>query len=119
MKALAILGSRSGGQTEKATQGLIDGLSAKGVETEKLFLPEMDLESCRQCERDGWGICARLRQISDVPILMLSALGGDSHVVRGLKGGADDYLGKPFADDVLVAPVEALLRRPTLSSSPA
>ena len=58
MKALAILGSRSAGQTEAATQGLIDGLAAKGVETEKVFLPTMTLESCRQCERDGWGICA-------------------------------------------------------------
>jgi DNA-binding response OmpR family regulator len=70
-------------------------------------------------EIDGWGTCARLRQLSDVPILMLSALGGDRHIVRGLKCGADDYMSKPFADDVLIARVEALLRRATVSSVPA
>lgn len=59
MKALAILGSRDpSGQTARAAQGLIDGLAAEGVRTERLFLPAMKLESCRQCEKDGWGICA-------------------------------------------------------------
>ena len=68
---------------------------------------------------DNWDICTRLRHVSDVPILMLSAMGGDSHIVRGLKCGADDYVTKPFTVEVLVARVEALLRRATLPSFPA
>jgi multimeric flavodoxin WrbA len=59
MKALAILGTRSkNGQTAAATQALIDGLAAEGVQTETLFLPATRLESCRQCEDTGWGLCA-------------------------------------------------------------
>ena len=58
MKALAILGSRDRqGQTATATQGLLTGLESEGATTECVYLPELSLESCRQCEQDGWGRC--------------------------------------------------------------
>ena len=58
MRVLALLGSRDlEGQTATATQALLDGLSAKGAQVEKVFLPEMSIERCRQCEADGWGTC--------------------------------------------------------------
>ena len=60
---------------------------------------------------DGVGLCRRLRASAQVPVLMLTALGGTSERVRGLDAGADDYLVKPFAYEELLARVRALLRR--------
>ena len=60
---------------------------------------------------DGWGTLDRIRDLSDVPVLMLTALGQELEKVRGLKGGADDYVTKPFGRQELLARVEALLRR--------
>ncbi|GAB4330104.1 MAG: response regulator transcription factor [Dehalococcoidia bacterium] len=60
---------------------------------------------------DGMQICRLLRRDSDVPIIMLTALGGESDKVAGLDTGADDYLSKPFGMRELLARVRALLRR--------
>ena len=60
---------------------------------------------------DGVEVSKRLRQASDVPILMLTAKGAVADRVEGLDSGADDYLVKPFAFDELLARVRALLRR--------
>lgn len=60
---------------------------------------------------DGWEVCRRLREVSDVPILMLTARDEIADRVRGLDVGADDYLVKPFALEELLARVRALLRR--------
>jgi two-component system response regulator MprA len=64
---------------------------------------------------DGLGVCRRLRATAQVPVLMLTALGGTDERVRGLDAGADDYLVKPFAYEELLARVRALLRRATPS----
>lgn len=64
---------------------------------------------------DGVGVCRRLRATAQVPVLMLTALGGTDERVRGLDAGADDYLVKPFAYEELLARVRALLRRATPS----
>ncbi|MER3399630.1 MAG: DNA-binding response regulator [Thermoflexus sp.] len=60
---------------------------------------------------DGWEVCRRIRQVSTVPILMLTAKTMTSDVVYGLELGADDYVTKPFEKDVLLARIRALLRR--------
>ena len=60
---------------------------------------------------DGLEVCRRLRAVSDVPILMLTAKEAIDDRVAGLDAGADDYLVKPFAFDELMARVRALLRR--------
>lgn len=60
---------------------------------------------------DGVDVCRRLREGSDVPIMMLTARDAVSDRVDGLDAGADDYLVKPFAYDELLARVRALLRR--------
>jgi two-component system response regulator MprA len=60
---------------------------------------------------DGVSVCRRLRATAQVPILLLTALGGTDERVRGLDAGADDYLVKPFAYEELLARVRALLRR--------
>ena len=62
-------------------------------------------------ELDGWQVLARVREVSNVPVLMLTAHDLESEKVRGLREGADDYLTKPFGNGELVARVQALLRR--------
>jgi two-component system KDP operon response regulator KdpE len=60
---------------------------------------------------DGWDVLSRLREMSDVPVIMLTAKGRELDIVRGLGLGADDYVTKPFGAAELVARVQALLRR--------
>ena len=60
---------------------------------------------------DGWQVLARLRDLSDLPVLLLTAHGAEAEKVRGLRAGADDYLTKPYGNAELVARVQALLRR--------
>jgi two-component system response regulator MprA len=60
---------------------------------------------------DGLEVCRRLRRVSDVPVLMLTARDATPDRVAGLDTGADDYLVKPFAHEELLARVRALLRR--------
>jgi DNA-binding response OmpR family regulator len=62
-------------------------------------------------ELDGWATLERIRDMSDVPVLMLTARDAELERVRGLQGGADDYVSKPFGRQELVARVQALLRR--------
>ncbi|MCL4393336.1 MAG: response regulator transcription factor [Chloroflexi bacterium] len=62
-------------------------------------------------EIDGWEVCRRIRQESEVPILMLTARDQDVDKIVGLELGADDYLTKPFNPRELVARVRAILRR--------
>src|SRR4029077_1571279 len=61
---------------------------------------------------DGWATLERIREVSDVPVLMLTARDAEVERVRGLKGGGDDYVVKPFGRQELVARVDVLLRRP-------
>jgi DNA-binding response OmpR family regulator len=62
-------------------------------------------------ELDGWSTLERIRDLSDVPVLMLTARETELERVRGLQAGADDYLVKPFGHQELQARVQALLRR--------
>ena len=60
---------------------------------------------------DGVEVCRRLREWSDMPILVLSAVGEEEEKVRALEAGADDYVTKPFGPRELVARLQAALRR--------
>jgi DNA-binding response OmpR family regulator len=60
---------------------------------------------------DGWQVCQEVRKFSQVPILMLTALGEEIDRVRGLELGADDYLTKPFSSNELLARIRSMLRR--------
>ena len=64
---------------------------------------------------DGWEVCRRIREVSSVPILIVSARGAEGDRVRGLELGADDYITKPFAFRELVARVSAVLRRASMA----
>jgi DNA-binding response OmpR family regulator len=60
---------------------------------------------------DGWQVLERLRELTDVPVLMLTGHDSEMEKVRGLKAGADDYVTKPFGPQELLARIETLLRR--------
>ena len=73
--------------------------------------PDLVLLDVSMPELDGWQTLERIRDLSDVPVVMLTARGEELERVRGLKAGADDYVTKPFGRQELVARVQALLRR--------
>jgi DNA-binding response OmpR family regulator len=83
-----------------------DGLKLAREEEPDLILLDVMLPGI-----DGIQVCRLLRRDSQVPILMLTALGGESDRVAGLDTGADDYMPKPFGMRELMARVRALLRR--------
>ncbi len=60
---------------------------------------------------DGKEVCKYLRQTSDIPIIMLTALADSSNEVEGLNLGADDYVSKPFSRDTLIARINSVIRR--------
>jgi DNA-binding response OmpR family regulator len=62
-------------------------------------------------DANGFDICRRIRQISDVPIIILTALNKEHEILQGLDAGADDFLSKPFKVDMLLARSRAVLRR--------
>jgi two-component system, OmpR family, response regulator VicR len=61
--------------------------------------------------KDGWEILKEIRQTDNRPVIMLTALGDVDHKLEGFKGGADDYISKPFIAEEVVARVQAVLRR--------
>ena len=88
------------------------GNSIKGKQPDLIILDIM------MPEMDGWEICARIRQVSDVPIIFLTALDGEENIVRGLDCGAVDYVVKPFGPKALVARAQAALRHVELMTPP-
>ena len=62
-------------------------------------------------DKDGWEMCRQLREMSDVPIIFLSARRDKVDIIKGLDIGADDYVTKPWDDDELVARIHACIRR--------
>src|SRR5882724_9306060 len=73
--------------------------------------PELIVLDIAMPEMDGWQTLERIREMTDVPVVMLTAREGELEAVRGLQGGADDYVRKPFGRQELLARVQALLRR--------
>ncbi|MBA3947161.1 MAG: response regulator transcription factor [Herpetosiphonaceae bacterium] len=86
-----------------------DGATA--LETAHTFHPEVVILDVMLPDVDGWEVCRRLRQESEVGILMLTARGDVDDRVNGLEMGADDYLVKPFKFKELLARVRSILRR--------
>ena len=62
-------------------------------------------------EKDGWQVCREIREISNVPIIMLSARSEDFDMLEGFENGADEYVTKPFSPAVLVKRADALIKR--------
>lgn len=95
-----------------------DGKTALGTLSEET--PDMVLLDIMLPDMNGYVVCQRIREFSQVPIIMVTAKGDDEEKVAGLDAGADDYVAKPFSAKELVARVRAILRRSQLwDESPA
>ena len=84
---------------------------AEALQTFEMQLPDLVILDIMMPKVDGFEVCKRLREWSQVPIIMLSAQGDESDKVNCLDLGADDYITKPFGSDELIARVRAVLRR--------
>ncbi len=73
--------------------------------------PDIILLDVTMPDLDGWQTLERVRDLTDVPVVMLTAANAELEKVRGLQGGADDYVTKPFGRQELLARINALLRR--------
>ncbi len=82
-----------------------------GLQRAYAIKPDIIILDIMLPDMDGWQTCARFREMSDVPIIMLTALGSEKDVVKGLNLGADDYIVKPVTAEELSARIHALLRR--------
>ncbi len=104
-RSLQIILGRAGYRLGWAVDGA-EGLKAFNDQRPDLVVVDIGLPKV-----DGWVVLERIRQMSSVPVLLLTARGLESDKVRGLLGGADDYLTKPYSNDELVARLGRLLRR--------
>ncbi len=96
--------SRMGAQVYTAPDGL-DGLRAFYAQQPDLVILDVIMPVM-----DGWQTLSRIRELSDVPIIMLTVQASEAEIVRGLDRGAMDYVTKPFSMRVLIARIQAALR---------
>lgn len=89
--------------------------AVNGVDAINIFKNNSDISlvicDIMMPEADGWEVCKRIREISTVPILMLTARSQEFDELMSFESGADDFVTKPFSPTVLVKRVEALLKR--------
>ena len=104
-KALRLYFSKLGYQVSVAFDG-VEGL--RQVYDDR---PDAIILDIMMPKMDGWELAKRIREVSEVPIVMLTARKQEQEIVRGLKLGADDYMSKPFSLKELEARVDAVLRR--------
>ena len=81
--------------------------------------PDVVLLDVSMPDMDGWEALARIRELTSVPILMLTARDAPPDRVKGLRSGADDYILKPFEPDELLARIEVALRHAGIETPPA
>ena len=82
------------------------------------YSPDLIILDVNLPDMQGTDVVRELRRMSNVPVLMLTGMTESAQIVDGLDSGADDYLGKPFKADELLARVRALLRRVPASDQP-
>ena len=91
-----------------------------GEEAMDIFYKEKDIAliilDVMMPKMDGWETCREIRQYSKVPIIMLTARGEENDELRGFELGVDEYISKPFSPKILVARVQAILRRSNAST---
>ena len=108
---------------ERMTRVIADYLKIKGYDTAEAgdgeealaqfaaFKPDLVLLDVMMPKMDGWEVCSRIRQRSSVPIIMLTARGEEEDELKGFSLGVDEYIAKPFSLKILLARIEAVLRR--------
>ena len=112
LQLAGLLFKKAGAQVFTARDGL-EGMS-------KLFThrPNLIILDVMMPGMNGFEVCERIRQVSDAPLIMLTALNHEQEMLRGLEAGADDFLSKPFNADILLARARTVLRRSENMSIP-
>ena len=112
-------------------KGIRFSLEQDGMEVDCAYDGEEAIELAKKTEYDivlldvmlpkydGYEVCQAIREFSDMPIIMLTAKGGDMDKILGLEYGADDYISKPFNILEVKARIKAIIRRSGKSRSPA
>jgi DNA-binding response OmpR family regulator len=85
--------------------------SSEGIGKLLTYRPNLIVLDVMMPGVNGFEICQRIRQVSDVPIIMLTALNHEQNLLQGLEVGADEFLSKPFNAEILLARAKTLLRR--------
>lgn len=89
--------------------------AANGEEAVDIFIENKDIAviilDVMMPKMDGWQVCKEIRALSDIPIIMLTAKADERDELLGFELGVDEYISKPFSPKILVARVEAILRR--------
>ena len=92
-----------------------------GADAIDVFFSEKDIAlvilDVMMPKMDGWQVCREIRQYSKVPIIMLTARSDERDELLGFELGVDEYISKPFSPKILVARVEAILRRSNVAVS--
>jgi DNA-binding response OmpR family regulator len=110
LQLASLIFKKAGAQVITANDGL-DGIS-------KFFTyhPDLVIMDAMMPGSNGFDVCQRIRQVSDAPLIMLTALNQEHDMLRGLAAGADDFLSKPFNPEILLARSRAVLRRANRSN---
>jgi len=90
---------------------------AEGLLASRSLDPDVIIINIMQPSVNGWKLCRKLREYSQVPILVLATVSDPKSIARWLDAGADDYLTKPFSTDVLIAHLQKLTRRTKLTQN--
>lgn len=108
-----LLFKKAGAQVFTARDGL-EGISKLFTVNPSLIVLDINMPGT-----DGFEVCQRIRQVSDIPIIMLTALNREDEMVRGLEAGADDFLSKPFTAAILLARARTVMRRSATRTTPS
>jgi len=105
LQLASLLFKKAGAQVITASDGL-DGIS-------KFFThhPDLVILDVMMPGNSGFDICQRIRQVSEAPLIFLTALNQEKEMLQGLAAGADDFLTKPFNPEILLARARTVLRR--------
>ena len=103
--------------TKKGFQVEVAYNAITGLQKAYALKPDIIILDVMLPDMDGRQVCSRFREMSDVPIIMVTALGSEQDVVEGLNLGADDYVVKPVTAEELAARIRALLRRSSRSGA--
>ena len=105
LQLASLIFKKAGARVITAYDGL-DGLSKYFTHHPNLIILDVMMPGS-----NGFDVCQRIRQVSEDPLIMLTALNQEKDVLQGLAAGADDFLSKPFNPDILLARAQTVLRR--------
>jgi two-component system KDP operon response regulator KdpE len=97
--------SQAGARTINAADG------AEGLRLLFEHRPDLIILDIMMPEKSGWEVCAQIRTMTDIPIIMLTSLNTEDATVRALETGANDFVSKPFSNKILLARAQAALRQ--------